>query len=278
MTSLLRAWLLDPLALLFLLSLLLSACLMAGRRFAGARDPVRNPAEPGGKRQGGLRRWCFWLALPIWVLVFLICSAPVIVNPLIATLEDPWLSQPACSASSHLVVLGGGVDSRIVDATEFGRMANATLTRATAAAHMALAEPDTRVIVAGGAVGKVAEADVIGTYLERLGVEAGRIVREAESATTRENALNVARLLEVESISGPVRLVTSAMHMPRALLSFRQVLAGSGIDVCPVSVDVQALKDVPWYALMPQTTAIMRFEMLLHEAVALLVYRLKGWL
>lgn len=216
--------------------------------------------------------------LLLWVLVFLTFSAPVIVNPLIAILEDPYLEGPACPAGSHIIVLGGGVDSRVIDASEFGRMGNATLTRATAAARMALAEPGTRVIVAGGAVGKVAEAEVMDAYLQRLGVAGQRLVRETDSATTRENALNVAVLLQNESIEGPVRLISSAMHMPRALLSFRRVLADTDIQVCPVSVDIQALKGVPWYAVMPQTTAIMRSERLLHEAVALLLYRFKGWL
>ncbi|MGQ7844960.1 YdcF family protein [Granulosicoccus sp. 3-233] len=273
MTSLLKAWLLDPLVLLFLLSLLLTSVLLIGKRRGSRRaGRARSRIRTRGSNRRGLR------LLLVWISAFLFCSAPVIVNPLIATLENPYLEVPACAAGSHLVVLGGGVDSRVVDASEFGRMGNATLTRATATAGMALAELDTRIIVAGGAVGKVAEAEVIASYLQRLGVNGDRLIKEADSATTRENALNVAGLLQAESIEGPVRLITSAMHMPRALLSFRQVLADSDIEVCPVSVDVQALKDVPWYALMPQTTAITRFEMLLHEAVALLVYRIKGWI
>ncbi len=274
MTSLLKAWLLDPLALLFLLSLMLSVIFLAGRR--GRRSRGESGSRTSRRKRGSRRS--LWPVLLVWVVSFLVFSAPVIVNPLIATLEDPYLSDPECGPGSHLVLLGGGVDSRVMDASEYGRMGNATLTRATAAARLALAEPTTRLIVAGGAVGKVAEAEVIASYLQRLGIKAERMVKEADSATTRENALNVAALLQAESIEGPVRLVTSAMHMPRALLSFRQVLADTDIEVCPVSVDVQALKNVPWYAVMPQTTAIMRSEMLLHEAVALLIYRLKGWL
>lgn len=264
MTSLIKAWLLDPLALLFLFSLFLSILMFAGRSKR--------------RRSGRSSRRGWWVGLCLWTIVFLVCSAPVIVNPLIAAMEDPYLSAPECGPGSHWIVLGGGVDSRVSDVEEFGRMGNATLTRATEAAYRILSAPDTRVIVAGGAVGKVAEADVMAAYMQRLGVEPGRIVRETDSSTTRENAVNVARLLDEEVVAGPVRLVSSAMHMPRALLSFRQTLEASGIEVCPVSVDVQALKNVPWYALMPQTTAIVRFEMLLHEAVALLVYKVKGWI
>ena len=196
-------------------------------------------------------------------------------------MEDPYLQAAECGASSHLVILGGGVDSRILDVREFERMSAATLSRSMAAVRTMQGEPATRVIVSGGAVvGPITEADVIAAYLEQMGVPAERILRESRSANTRENALNIVALLMNEAVTGPVRLVTSAMHMPRALNSFRNVLAtaDSAIEICPVSVDVQALKGVPAYALMPQSTAIARFDLLLHEVVALLSYRARGWL
>lgn len=273
MTSLLRAWLLDPVALLFLMSLVLML-VMAGviRRKARSR-----------RRSSSLRRlpvWP-WIVSGLWVCACLVCSAPVIVNPLIALMEDTYPAGDECAASSHMVVLSGGLDSRIGNVREFDRMSSATLSRSMAAARTLQDETDTRVIVSGGAVvGSIAEADVIAAFLEQMGVSGQRVLRESGSANTRENAINVVALLKGEVVTGPVRLLTSAMHMPRALNSFRNVLAttGSAIEICPVSVDVQALKDVPVYALMPQSTAIARFDLLLHEAVALLAYRARGWL
>ena len=273
MTSLLRAWLIDPVALLFLLSLVLFFVLTRAirrrvRSRRGASPSHRAPTWP-------------WVVSGLWVGSYLICSAPVIVNPLIALMEDPYLQEAECGVSSHLIILGGGVDSRIRDVREFDRMSAATLSRSMAAVRALQGEAETRVIVSGGAVvGPIAEADVVAAYLEQMGVPAVQILSESGSANTRENALNVVALLKDEAVTGPVRLVTSAMHMPRALNSFRNVLAtaGSAIEICPVSVDVQALKGVPVYALMPQSTAIARFDLLLHEAVALLSYRAKGWL
>jgi uncharacterized SAM-binding protein YcdF (DUF218 family) len=267
MTSLLRAWLLDPVALLFVFSIVLFVALLR---------PSRRRSRSRSSRSGP-PRWA-WPAFLAWVALYLVCSAPIIVNPLIALVEDPYLSVPACPAGSHLVLLGGGVDSRIVDSSEFARMRPATLARATAAAQLAATEPQTRVIVAGGALKQIAEAEVIAAYLVKLGVGPAQIVQETASSNTRENAVNVAALLADETVTGPVRLLTSAMHMPRALQTFKQVLDPSGVQLCPVSVDVQALKEVPPYALMPQTTAIARFDLLLHELVALMAYKVRGWI
>lgn len=273
MTSLLRAWLFDPVALLFLSAvLLLLAITLAWRR-----RRTRRRRHSGSTGSSSLPRWVI-PACSLWVVLYLVSSAPLVVNPLIASLEDPYLTMPACAAGSHLVVLGGGIDSRLDDVRQFGRMHPATLSRVSEAARILEAEPGTRVIAAGGPLVNIAEADVMAAYLAQIGIEPERILREDRSVSTRENAVYVSAMLGDETIRGPVRLITSAMHMHRALSSFRQVLAGTGIEVCPVSVDVQAIKDIPFYALMPQVTAISRFDLLLHEALALLSYRLKGWL
>ena len=51
----------------------------------------------------------------------------------------------------------------------------------------------------------------------------------------------------------------------------------AGVDVCAVPVDKMAVADVPPWALMPQTTVLVKFDKLLHELVASLVYRLAGY-
>ncbi len=95
-------------------------------------------------------------------------------------MEDSYLHETECGTGSHLIVLGGGVDSRIRDVREFDRMSAATLSRAMAAVRTVQGEPDARVIVAGGAVvGPIAEADVMAAYLEQMGVPAERILRES---------------------------------------------------------------------------------------------------
>lgn len=263
MADLIQYWLLDPTALLFLLSLSLVVYVVRARS-ASRRSASKFPV---------------WSLCLLWLSAYALCSSPVVVNPVLTTLEgrNPE-RQEVCAAGSHVVVLAGGVDSRADSAHQFERMSNATLARATAAWRIAAAEPEASLVVAGGAIGRVTEADVIRNYWLALHVDPIRIITESRSSNTRENALNVFALLNEEQVEGPIRLITSALHMPRALGSFKKVFAGTGATFCPVRVDRQALLNFPVWAWMPQTTAVVKFDKWLHEVVALLIYRLRGWL
>ena len=248
MLMLLRDWLVDPLALLFLLSLSL----------VGARLWRR------GSRRG-------WVAAGIWVVCFLMVSAPRLVNPLVSLLEKQHASLPVCAPDLPIVVLGGGVDSRVESSAEFERMQPATLARVAAAARLAQVHSGVPIVVAGGALRQVSEAAVMASLLERLGVAGSRLLQEANSANTWSNAKNVAELLRSKQLPAGVRLVTSALHMRRATSAFER----NGLSVCPVAVDYQALQDIPAWAFMPQTTALVKFDKLMHELVALVVYRFR---
>jgi len=247
MVSLLRDWFVDPLALLFLLSLGLLIMGFWGRWTAAAR-----------------------VVVSVWILGCLLISAPKIVNPLVAVLEDRYRSPASCLAGQTIVVLGGGVDSRAVSSTEFERMQPSTLARLATAERLARDNPTTPIVVAGGALRDVSEAAVMADLLSRLGIAEERLLLEDQSMNTWANAVNVAALLGARELPRDVQLVTSALHMTRAKNAFEK----NGVVVCPVAVDFQSIENIPAYALMPQTTALAKFDKLLHELVALAVYRL----
>ena len=205
-------------------------------------------------------------------------TTPAMVNPLLTTLESQYPEAHSCEPGTHVIILGGGIDSRASSELEFERMSSATMARATAAYRIARNEPSLRLIAAGGVLRKASEAAVMANYLIAMGIDPQRIIKEAESRTTRENAENVALLLADQQVQSPVWLVTSALHMPRAVATFRQLLEPMGMHVCPVSVDKLALSNVPWWALIPQTTVIVKFDKWLHEILALGFYRLRGWI
>ncbi len=175
------------------------------------------------------------------------------------------------------MVLSGGVDSRAQNAWHFEHLSDATMVRATAAWRLAQSEPQTRLLISGGTIGKVTEAEVVAKFWTTMGVNPEQIIVESHSANTRENALNVMKILENQTVSGPVRLITSSLHMPRALRSFKKLTAESGMTICPISVGRLSLAEVPIWAFMPQTTALVKFDKWLHEIVALVIYRLRGW-
>jgi uncharacterized SAM-binding protein YcdF (DUF218 family) len=280
MLSLMRDWLLDPAALLFLCSLVVGIWLVHRvRRVKRSVEFVKGAGEiagvASGKQDGRVTTMVLVVA---WFAVYAVFTAPAVVNPLIVFIEQSDIPDSDCETGSHVIVLGGGVDSRARTAAEYYRMRPATFVRATNAASIALEEPTIKLLVAGGAIGSVAEADVIAHYLVALGVAEERLVLDRYSSNTRENALNALSLLSEETVEGPVRLVTSALHMKRAIKTFSKAFQGSGFTVCPIRVDFQGFTDPAAYALMPQTTSLVKFDLWIHEVIALAVYRLRGWI
>lgn len=252
MRQLILDWLLDPmgLVLLWTAALALVAAVTHGRRSLPRSLAI------------GL----------VWYAGIAFVSAPAVVNPLVGALERK-VAPGECAAGTPLIVLGGGVSGRQPDVSRFEAMSPATLTRLSAAARLALRD-DAVLIVSGGAIGLVSEADFMADFLVRLGLAPERIVREARALSTAENAERIAALLagaDASAGSSIPRLVTSALHMPRAVASFQAV----GMSVCPVPVDRQAIDDVPRWALWPQTTALVKFDRWWHEQLASLAYRLR---
>ena len=64
--------------------------------------------------------------------------------------------------------------------------------------------------------------------LEFIGIPDSAIIQEPDSLNTHQNAVNVKEILNARGIHR-VLLVTSAIHMPRALLVFKH----EGIDALP---------------------------------------------
>jgi len=130
-----------------------------------------------------------------------------------------------------VVVLGGGMRAGSPD--EEGRAALDPTALARVVAGFSLARRiGVPIIVSGGTTwleaGAGSEADAAARVLERLGLPASMLVREGKSMTTWENAREVSRLLG-GGASRRVALVTSAWHMPRAMLAFKR----AGITAVP---------------------------------------------
>ena len=193
---------------------------------------------------------------------------------MVALLEDRFPLEPVCELNSPIVLLGGGLDSRIEDEAEFERMSKATMTRTAEVLRLSEKHPLATIIVSGGALQTIAEADVMVSFLQRMGVQNDRILHDRLSMNTADNASAIVGLLRNQDLGTRVQLVTSALHMTRAVAVFEK----QGIDVCAVPVDNLALKELPIYTIVPQSTALVKFDKLLHELVAWVVYRVKGHL
>jgi uncharacterized SAM-binding protein YcdF (DUF218 family) len=140
------------------------------------------------------------------------------------------LTIPANPSGDVIVLLGGGVYDGVRDLTGVGAPSEDTLARIATAARLQrrLQVP---VVVSGGAVfsWRKAEAPVDKRFLMDLGVPGDEILVEDKSRDTLESGRYVKEICEMHHFEHPL-LITSAYHMKRALLSFREV----NMDATPV--------------------------------------------
>lgn len=88
------------------------------------------------------------------------------------------------------------------------------------------------------------EAEAMREMLRVVGVPDDAMRLESRSRNTRENAsFSVPMVKEVSARR--VLLVTSALHMPRALATFEAAFSGTGVEFVPAATDAEALGDVP---------------------------------
>lgn len=199
-----------------------------------------------------------------------------------------WLAEDGsvlAATPNYIVVFGGG-----------GIPSESGLTRAFAAARAAHEHPDATVILAlpydtelgRSAAGKMRDELVL------RGVEAARIRIEPKGRNTREQALNLARQMQLNPEQDSLLVVTSPEHMRRALLALRRVgfrhVAGRAAH--SESIEMNVLYDPD--ELGGSTVRLPGGESLMvryqfwnnlgylssaaREVCALFYYRVRGWI
>lgn len=181
----------------------------------------------------------------------------------------------ALPTAEAIVVLGGSTASNRPNWFEpYDR--KRTVSRVDTAAQLYHAGRAPLVIVSGAALdGSVSEAQIMANSLRQQGVPESAIVQESQSLTTYENAVYTARLLNEKKLSH-VLLVTSALHMPRAMGVFRK----QHIDAVPASSPPQiVVPDDPTFSFwQPNAHVLSASRSIVKEYVGMLVYWLRGWL
>lgn len=124
------------------------------------------------------------------------------------------------------------------------------------------------------------ESEDMAQILKFLGVPDAVLIQEPTSLNTRQNAVNVKKILDEQKIRR-ILLVTSAMHMPRSLAIFRKL----GIDTIPAPTDfrITYASSVPpsfqgfLLSALPSAEQLAYTTKALKEYVGLIVYWLRGW-
>lgn len=214
------------------------------------------------------------VALPVAATAAL--SLPWVADRVAAPLESRALSDSRSAMALQAlprtaVVLGGmirasGPGDRADDP---GYELSAAGDRVVAAAYLWRAGRVDRLVLSGGMVGGTSEAELMARFAGDLGVPRTAIVLEPGSRTTRENAEAVADVLRANRLGPEITLVTSALHLPRAMEEFRCArLAPVGVPAEFEALGVA--RELPG-AWLPSSEALDRSRRALKEWLGALV-------
>ena len=228
-----------------------------------------------------LRSWRHWLGLAVVTaggLVLWIPSTPTFSDWLRGTLEARYPPMPVeqIPTADAVVILGGSVGAprppRVYPDL------NEAADRVWHAARLYRAGKAPLLIASGGAQPwedpRYREAQVMQTLLVDWGVPADSVLLESGSANTYQNATHTVALVATRGFDR-VLLVTSALHMRRALATFRS----AGVDAVPAATDYQVAEaNRTVLDLTPNAGALAGSTAAIREYVGYLVYDWRGWI
>ncbi|NJR40007.1 MAG: YdcF family protein [Leptolyngbyaceae cyanobacterium CSU_1_4] len=225
------------------------------------------------------------IAIFIALLALLLPSNAWIANGLVRSLESQYLPA-AIPTADAVVVLGGAVKPQTaprpwIDVNEAGD-------RPIYAAQLYLQGKVPLIILSGGRIewqgggGTSSESADMAKLVEAMGVPATVILQDPTSLNTRENAVNVKKIMQDRGIQ-KILLVTSALHMPRSMAIFKKLgieAIAAPTDFLVSNQDLKEPQGTPQafiLSLFPDSGNLERFTRALKEYVGLIIYRLRGW-
>ncbi len=166
-------------------------------------------------------------------------STPALSEALRGWWEQPTVSNAADVADppAVIVLLGGGLEGPRPPVRPYPNL-TAAGDRIWEAARLYHQGGVQTIVASGGGSddGDGPEAEAMQGMLTDFGVPAAAILRENRSITTFENARFTAALLLPRQVRR-IRLLTSALHMPRARLLFER----AGFQVVPAPCDIEVI-------------------------------------
>ena len=227
-----------------------------------------------GKR--GTPSLCFGLSL----LILLVASTPKVAGFLATYLEQQYPPVPVAElpAADIVVTLGGSLAPPRKPRLQIEMTGSSD--RLLQTLRIVRAAKAKKVYLSGGNVFDgylpYSESEYARALLIDWGVASAKIDIGSSSRTTHENALETRRYLSEKGlINNPVILVTSALHMPRAVETFR----AASIRVIPATTDVLVTEPIApmVFDWLPSAAAFSLTTRAWHEVVGLWYYRARGW-
>lgn len=220
------------------------------------------------------KRGVFILGLAVWAVSYLVCTRPA-ADLVLRTLENRYPQQAVQSLKGKglkdvVVLTGGGYRPR-------GELLSSALPHGSMYRFVGGMELASRIgreerLCFSGAAGRDLEAPKTGDDMKKLAqvlMPMRELISESESKSTGEHPKNVRALTGKKSFI----LVTSAYHMPRAMLLFQR----EGLS--PVAYPVDYLSGPAQYSpvdWLPSAENLWKFQIGLREYMALGYLALRG--
>ncbi|WP_158784290.1 envelope biogenesis factor ElyC [Pantoea sp. BAV 3049] len=168
-----------------------------------------------------------------WLILMLISLQPV-ADSLLKPLENRYVTWQGSQKVDYVVVLGGGYtwDQNWAPSSN---MLNNSLPRLAEGIRLWRENPGAKMIFTGAAAqnNPVSSAEVTSRVAQSLGVPPGDIITLNKPRDTSQEAREVAKVVG----NRPFLLVTSASHLPRAMIFFRQ----QGLNPLPAPANQLAI-------------------------------------
>lgn len=221
------------------------------------------------RRLPRLRRGLVWAGALILLVTSLGSVASLLLHPLETAHRRP--DRPPRRVGAIVLLCGMTDPHRDTDSYYELTEAGDRLVEAVRLAHR---YPGARLVISGGSGALVfdeyREGPTLARLARELGVHRARIVVDGRSRNTHENAVQSARLLG--DVEGPVLLVTSAYHMPRAAACFRR--QGVAVTAWPVDFRKTGYGPGTW---IPRVWSLQRSAKALREYAGWVAYWLADY-
>lgn len=203
---------------------------------------------------------CFLVS---WVILLLLSLQPV-ADSLLRPLENtyPTYQPDAAKPVKYIVVLGGGYTYN-PEWAPGSNLINNSLPRVVEGIRIYRLNPGAKLIFTGGKAisNPVSSAEVAAKVAISLGVPESDIIKVDTPRDTQEEAQQVKRLIGQQ----PMVLVTSANHLPRAMIFFEQ----QGLTPVPAPANQLAIDSPlnPWERILPSPLFLSHSERIWYETL-----------
>ncbi|MFH7826768.1 envelope biogenesis factor ElyC [Kluyvera chengduensis] len=205
-----------------------------------------------------------------WVTLLLLSLQPV-ADGLLKPIEDKYPTWQGEEPVQYVVVLGGGYTWN-PDWAPSSNLINNSLPRLTEGIRLWQANPGAKMIFTGARAktNAVSTAEAGARVAESLGVPRSEIIVLDTPKDTEEEASAVKAAIG----EAPFLLVTSASHLPRAMIFFQHV----GLHPLPAPANQLAITSPlnPWERIIPSPVWLMHSDRVGYETLGRVWQWLKG--